>query len=149
MDNNRPEGIGQQVKGVLKEGLGKIIGDAKLTADGAAERATGQARAVGADGDSVIGIDTDRIAGVGHQLKGALKEGLGSLAGNPELAAEGTSDEMPVNSRMRPGVPGIRLAKPPNRQIRLTRRSTNRSLAGAPGNRRLGLFRISPTQRNQ
>jgi len=93
MDNNRLEGIGHQVKGVLKEGLGKIIGDAKLTADGAAERATGQAQAVaGPEGDSVGGIDTDRIAGVGHQLKGALKEGLGNLAGNPELAAEGTSE---------------------------------------------------------
>jgi uncharacterized protein YjbJ (UPF0337 family) len=92
MDSNRLEGIGQQVKGVLKEGLGKIIGDAKLTADGAAERAAGQARAVGAEGDSVIGIDTDRIAGVGHQLKGALKEGLGNLAGKPELVAEGIAE---------------------------------------------------------
>jgi len=93
MDSNRLEGIGHQVKGVLKEGLGKIIGDAKLTADGAAERAVGQAQNVaGAEGESVIGIDTDRIAGVGHQLKGALKEGLGNLAGKPELVAEGTAE---------------------------------------------------------
>jgi uncharacterized protein YjbJ (UPF0337 family) len=93
MDNNRIEGIGHQVKGVLKEGLGKIIGDAKLTADGAAELAEGRALNVpGSEGESVIGIDTDRIAGVGHQLKGALKEGLGNLAGKPELVAEGTAE---------------------------------------------------------
>jgi uncharacterized protein YjbJ (UPF0337 family) len=93
MDSNRLEGIGHQVKGVLKEGIGKIIGDAKLTADGAAERAAGQARNVtGSEGESVIGIDTDRIAGVGHQLKGAVKEGLGNLAGKPELVAEGTAE---------------------------------------------------------
>ena len=93
MDSNRLEGIGHQVKGVLKEGIGKIIGDAKLTADGAAERAAGQAQNVAApEGESVIGIDTDRIAGVGHQLKGAVKEGLGNLAGKPELVAEGTAE---------------------------------------------------------
>jgi uncharacterized protein YjbJ (UPF0337 family) len=93
MDSNRLEGIGHQVKGVLKEGLGKIIGDAKLTADGAAERAIGEAQNVaGPEGENVIGIDTDRIAGVGHQLKGALKEGLGNLAGKPELVAEGVAE---------------------------------------------------------
>jgi uncharacterized protein YjbJ (UPF0337 family) len=93
MDSNRLEGIGHQVKGVLKEGIGKIIGDAKLTADGAAERAAGEAQNVaGPEGASVIGIDTDRIAGVGHQLKGAVKEGLGNLAGKPELVAEGTAE---------------------------------------------------------
>jgi uncharacterized protein YjbJ (UPF0337 family) len=93
MDSNRLEGIGHQVKGVLKEGLGKIIGDAKLTADGAAERAQGQAQNVpDPEGESVIGIDTDRIAGVGHQLKGAVTEGLGKLAGKPELVAEGSAE---------------------------------------------------------
>ena len=93
MDNNRLEGIGHQVKGVLKEGLGKIIGDAKLTADGAAERVAGEAQSVAGSGvESVTGIDTDRIAGIGHQIKGALKEGLGNLAGEPQLAAEGTAE---------------------------------------------------------
>jgi uncharacterized protein YjbJ (UPF0337 family) len=93
MSSNRLEGIGHQVEGVLKEGLGKIIGDAKLTADGAAERAEGQAQNVAdPEGGTVAGIDTDRIAGVGHQLKGALKQGLGELAGKPELAAEGAAE---------------------------------------------------------
>jgi uncharacterized protein YjbJ (UPF0337 family) len=93
MESNRLEGIGHQVKGVLKEGLGKIIGDAKLTADGAAERVVGDAQnTAGPEGGRVIGIDTDRIAGVGHQFAGAVKEGLGNLSGNPELVAEGTAE---------------------------------------------------------
>ena len=41
MESNRIEGIGHQVKGAVMEGLGKAIGDAKLAADGAAERAIG------------------------------------------------------------------------------------------------------------
>jgi uncharacterized protein YjbJ (UPF0337 family) len=93
MDSNRLEGIGHQVKGGLKEGLGKIIGDAKLTADGAAERAAGEAQnAAVPEGENGTGIDTARIVGVGHQLKGALKEGLGNIANKPELAAEGTAE---------------------------------------------------------
>jgi uncharacterized protein YjbJ (UPF0337 family) len=93
MDSNRLEGIGHQVKGAVKEGIGKIIGDVKLAADGAAEKAEGQAQNVaGPDGENVAGIDTDRIVGVGHQLKGAVKEGLGNLAGKPELVAEGIAE---------------------------------------------------------
>ena len=42
MDKDRIEGIGHQVKGAVKEGLGRIIGDAKLEADGTAERASGK-----------------------------------------------------------------------------------------------------------
>ena len=42
MDKDRIEGIGHQVKGAVKEGLGRIIGDAKLQADGTAERASGK-----------------------------------------------------------------------------------------------------------
>ena len=41
MESNRIEGIGHQVKGAVMEGLGKAIGDAKLAADGAAERVIG------------------------------------------------------------------------------------------------------------
>ncbi len=44
MDKDRLEGIGHQIKGVFMESVGKIIGDAKLQADGAAERAAGRAQ---------------------------------------------------------------------------------------------------------
>ena len=90
MDKNRIEGIGHQVKGTLKQNLGKLIGDAKLEADGASERAAGEAQ--NAAGDPFIGIDADRILGVGHQLKGALKEGLGKIANDQELTAAGTAE---------------------------------------------------------
>lgn len=95
MDNNRIGAIGHQLKGSLKEGLGKIIGDAKLIADGAAEREAGEARnAAGAAANPLInlGADPDRLAGIGHQLKGALKEGFGKLTGDPKLAAAGIAE---------------------------------------------------------
>ena len=71
--NNRIEGIGHQVKGAVMQSLGVAIGDAKLVADGDAERALGDAKNSSvAGGDALLGIDTDRILGIGHQLKGVL-----------------------------------------------------------------------------
>ena len=93
MDNSRIEGIGHQIKGALKEGLGRLIGDAKLKADGATERAAGAAQnTASAERDPLIGIDADRIIGVGHQIKGAVKEGLGNLTSDLELQASGFAE---------------------------------------------------------
>jgi uncharacterized protein YjbJ (UPF0337 family) len=91
MDKNHLEGIGHLVKGAVKEGLGKIIGDAKLASDGSAERASGEAQ-YAAGAENLVGVDADRIKGIGHQLKGALKEGLGNITGDPKLEAEGIAE---------------------------------------------------------
>jgi uncharacterized protein YjbJ (UPF0337 family) len=54
MDKDRVEGVGHQVKGAVKEGAGKISGDAKLEAEGAAEKTAGKVQnAVGGAKDSV------------------------------------------------------------------------------------------------
>jgi uncharacterized protein YjbJ (UPF0337 family) len=91
MDTTRIEAIGHQIKGALKENPGKLIGDAKLKTDGAAERAAGAAHDTGA-AERVAGIDTDRIMGVGRQIAGAAEQGFGSLTGNARLAAEGSAE---------------------------------------------------------
>jgi len=90
MDKNQLEGIGHQVKGALKQGLGRLLGDAKLTADGTAERVGGQAQS--ARGEPMMGIDKDRIKGVGHQISGAFKEGLGTLTGDQTRTAAGVAE---------------------------------------------------------
>jgi len=54
MDKDRIEGAAHQVKGAIKEGIGKITGDAKTQAEGAAEKATGKVQnAVGGAKDTV------------------------------------------------------------------------------------------------
>jgi uncharacterized protein YjbJ (UPF0337 family) len=94
MSNERIEGLGHQIKGTFKENVGRIIGDAKLTADGAAERAIGNSQNVEQPGgDRVGGIDTDRIVGVGHQLKGVIKKGLGRLIGDPSMVDDGNTEQ--------------------------------------------------------
>jgi uncharacterized protein YjbJ (UPF0337 family) len=42
VDSDRAEGIGHQIKGAIKEGVGKVTGDHKTQAEGAAEKAAGK-----------------------------------------------------------------------------------------------------------
>jgi len=91
MDKNQIEDIGHLIKGVVKENLGKIIGDAKLASDGSAERRSGGAQYAAGSGN-LVSVDADRIRGIGHQLKGALKEGLGNITGDPKLEADGIAE---------------------------------------------------------
>jgi len=42
VDKDRVEGIGQQIKGAVKEGVGKVTGDTKTQAEGKADKAAGK-----------------------------------------------------------------------------------------------------------
>lgn len=44
MDKDRIAGAGKQISGTIKETAGKLVGDAKLQADGRAEKALGKAQ---------------------------------------------------------------------------------------------------------
>jgi uncharacterized protein YjbJ (UPF0337 family) len=53
MDKDRVEGVGHQVKGAVKEAVGKVTGDTKTEAEGAAEKIAGKVQnAVGGLKDS-------------------------------------------------------------------------------------------------
>jgi uncharacterized protein YjbJ (UPF0337 family) len=53
MDKDRVEGVAHQMKGAVKEGIGKVTGDTKIEAEGAAEKAAGKVQnAVGGMKDS-------------------------------------------------------------------------------------------------
>jgi uncharacterized protein YjbJ (UPF0337 family) len=54
MDKDRIEGAAHQVKGAVKEGVGKLTGDAKTQAEGATEKAAGKVQnAVGGARDAL------------------------------------------------------------------------------------------------
>jgi uncharacterized protein YjbJ (UPF0337 family) len=54
MDKDRVSGAAHQVKGAVKEGFGKVTGDAKTEAEGKAEKAGGKVQnAVGGAKDAV------------------------------------------------------------------------------------------------
>ncbi len=54
MDKDRPKGIGKQVSGSIKEAVGKITGDTKTEAEGAAQKTVGKTQnTVGSAKDKV------------------------------------------------------------------------------------------------
>lgn len=54
MDQDRIEGTAKQIKGSLKEGVGKVTGDAKLQTEGKADKVAGKIQnAVGGAKDAV------------------------------------------------------------------------------------------------
>ncbi len=54
MDSDRIEGAAHQAKGAIKEAVGKVTGDAKTEAEGAAEKNAGKVQnAIGGMKDSV------------------------------------------------------------------------------------------------
>ncbi len=54
MDKDRIDGSANQVKGAVKEAAGKLVGDAKLQAEGAADKAKGKVQnAVGGAKDAI------------------------------------------------------------------------------------------------
>ncbi len=54
MDKDRSSGIGHQVKGSVKDAVGKVTGDKKMQAEGKAEKVGGKVQnAVGGAKDSV------------------------------------------------------------------------------------------------
>jgi uncharacterized protein YjbJ (UPF0337 family) len=94
MDKDRIEGIGHQIRGAVKHTFGRMIGDAKMAADGSAETARGKAQLAAAPvGAQVMGIDADRIKGVVHQFDGALKQGIGRVIADPELRQAGIAEQ--------------------------------------------------------
>ena len=99
MSDNRVEGAGHKIMGSIKEGVGKMTGDAKLQAEGVSEKAGGSVQnAAGKVQDSVssephAGVDHDRVEGSGKKLGGSVKEGLGNLTGDSKLQAEGKADK--------------------------------------------------------
>jgi uncharacterized protein YjbJ (UPF0337 family) len=90
MENSSFGAIGQQVKGFLKQRFGRMIGDAKLQADGAADLAIGHSKnnQIG----QMAGIDTDRLAGIGHELRGSVKTGIAYMTGDADLEAAGNAE---------------------------------------------------------
>jgi uncharacterized protein YjbJ (UPF0337 family) len=55
-DTDRIKGAANQAKGAVKEGVGKLVGDQKLQAEGKADKVTGKVQsAVGGAKDAVKG----------------------------------------------------------------------------------------------
>jgi uncharacterized protein YjbJ (UPF0337 family) len=73
-----------EVKGNLKQGIGKITGDTELEAEGKTEHDTAKA--------------SREIKGAANQIKGSVEEGVGKLTGDEETRARGMADRLKGDS---------------------------------------------------
>jgi uncharacterized protein YjbJ (UPF0337 family) len=69
-----------ELKGNIKEGVGKLSGDEDLRAEGAAESDTAEARR--------------ETRGAMQEVGGKVKEGFGKLTGDEATEAEGKADQL-------------------------------------------------------
>jgi uncharacterized protein YjbJ (UPF0337 family) len=69
-----------ELKGNMKEGLGKVTGNTDKQAEGKAEHDTAKA--------------SRETKGVANQVKGSVEERVGKLTGDESTEAHGTSDRL-------------------------------------------------------
>ncbi|HTR16457.1 MAG TPA: CsbD family protein [Acetobacteraceae bacterium] len=51
-------------------------------------------------------VDTDRIKGIGHQIKGTIKEAVGKLTGDAAIEAEGKAEK--AAGKMQNAIGGVK-----------------------------------------
>jgi len=71
-------GSGKELKGSVKEGVGKLVGNEKLEAKGRAEKAQGRTRR--------------RAGALSKEVKGTAKQAAGKLTGDIDLEFEGKAE---------------------------------------------------------
>ncbi len=69
-----------EIKGNVKEGVGKVTGNEKLEAEGRVEHDSAHA--------------AREAKGMGNQVKGQVEEGVGRMTGDEETEAHGVADRL-------------------------------------------------------
>ncbi len=69
-----------ELKGNVKQGVGKVTGNEELEAEGRAEHDTARA--------------AREAKGIGNQVKGHIEEGVGRVTGDEETEARGVADRL-------------------------------------------------------
>jgi uncharacterized protein YjbJ (UPF0337 family) len=84
------KGVGQEVKGKIKEETGDALDDRGLEARGAAKKIEGQAR-------QDMARPMEKARGAAHEAKGAVKEDVGRETADPRLESEGRDEKISGN----------------------------------------------------
>jgi len=76
-----------QVEGTVKEGVGSVIGDDQLKAEGKAQETSGAIQ-------GAVHSVKERVGGTVEVATGKLKQFSGGVTGDEQLQAEGTSQQV-------------------------------------------------------
>jgi uncharacterized protein YjbJ (UPF0337 family) len=93
-EDERAKGKAEEIKGKVKSGIGNLVDDGQLEAEGQADQAVGQARQDVAKG-------SERAKGAGEEIAGKVKGVVGRVTGSEEKEAEGKADELKGKARQK------------------------------------------------
>ncbi len=93
-DANKSEGVAEQLGGKIKQGIGKLVGDDQMVAEGQAKEAKGEAREDAAKAG-------ERAKGKLDEVVGAVKNRVGAIIDDEELQADGKATELDGEARQR------------------------------------------------
>jgi uncharacterized protein YjbJ (UPF0337 family) len=91
-NEERIKGKGEEIKGNLKQTVGRAIDDEQMEAEGHADELKGEGRQQAAKA-------SERARGAGEELKGKVKGAAGDLLDNEQMEAEGRAEELKGKGR--------------------------------------------------
>ncbi|MEZ4405070.1 MAG: CsbD family protein [Polyangiales bacterium] len=92
--SKRGEGKAEEIGGAIKKGVGRLIGDEQMEAEGRAKELKGQARQEAAKGAA-------RTQGKVEEVTGAIKNRVGALIDNEQMQVEGKARELKGEARQK------------------------------------------------
>lgn len=90
--SKRNEGIGEELGGKIQSGVGKLIGNEQMQAEGKAHELRGKAKQEAAKA-------AERTKGKVQEAVGATKGTVGAALGNEQMEAEGRVKELEGEAR--------------------------------------------------
>lgn len=93
-ESNKGEGKAREIGGKIKAGIGELIGDDQMAAEGRAKELQGAAQKESAKA-------AERGKGGLEELGGAIKNRVGQVIGSEKLAAEGKATELKGEDRQK------------------------------------------------
>ena len=90
----RVKGKAEEIKGAVKEGVGDLIDNERIQAEGHTEKVKGQAH-------QEVAKAAERVKGMGEELGGKAKGAAGSLIGNKQMRAGGKAKELKGKGRQK------------------------------------------------
>jgi len=93
-ESKRAEGAAEEIGGKIKKGLGKLIGNDQMQAEGIVKEKKGEAKQEAAKA-------SERTKGKVEQAVGAVKNRVGAVIDNEQMEAEGRAKELEGEARVK------------------------------------------------
>jgi len=93
-ESKRAEGAAEEIGGKIKKGVGKLIGNDQMEAEGIVKEKKGEAKQEAAKA-------SERTKGKVEQAVGAVKNRVGAVIDNEQMEAEGRAKELEGEARVK------------------------------------------------